>query len=143
MESNEYLLINSKVLPEIFQKVLYAKKILATGEAVNAADAAKKAGISRSAFYKYKDNVFSYSDREKITTVGLRAVLADKAGVFSSLTALLYQSGANLLTANQDRPHDGTAAVSLTLDTENLGITVDELISKVRSLDGIISADAM
>lgn len=139
MDKKDYLIINSAILPEIFSKVVEAKKLIATGQAANAAAAAKAAGISRSAFYKYKDNVFSYSDRANIRTIDMRAVLADRAGVFSALTAQLYKSGVNILTLNQDLPHDGTATVSLTLRTDELNTSVDGLIMAIKNIDGVIS----
>ena len=83
---DRYLLINSAVLPPVFEGVILAKELLASGKASSAAAAAKAAGISRSAFYKYKDYVFKYSAL-KGDTLNLNALLSDRAGVFSALTA--------------------------------------------------------
>lgn len=137
--SNEfYMLVNSKVLPEVFRGVIAAKELLATGKASNVSKAVKSAGISRSAFYKYKDNVFKYetTDRHELT---MNAILTDRSGVLSAMTAVLSEYGANILTVNQSKPVDGTAAVSITVRTDNAKISVSELLSRLKTVEGIIS----
>ncbi len=142
MDKNCYLLVNTKVLPSVYKGVIKAKKLLSSGEASNASQAVKMANISRSAFYKYKDCVFEYEDDNK-NTINFSALLADKAGVFSAMTAVLYNYGANIITVNQGTPVDNVARVSLTVRTDDLNISVDELISKLKDVDGIISIKAV
>ena len=113
MKNSNYYLVDSRVLPNVFENVVLAKELLADGRAQNASQAAKMAGISRSAFYKYKDFVFKYSDTAQ-RTLTLFARLSDKAGMLSSLTTALYEYGANILTVNQGIPIDGAADVSIT-----------------------------
>lgn len=138
MAKDFYMLVNSKVLPEVFKGVIDAKEILASGKAPNVSKAVKAAGISRSAFYKYKDNVFRYetTDRHELT---MNAILSDRSGVFSAMTAVLSEYGANIITVNQSKPVNGTAAVTITVRTDNTKITVSELLSRLKSVDGIIS----
>lgn len=138
MQNDYYMLVSSKVLPPVFKGVIRAKELLATGEAPNASKAVKLAGISRSAFYKYKDYVFTYEteDRHEAT---FNAVLSDRAGVLSAMTAMLYSYGANIITVNQSAPKDGTAAVSITVRTDNTKISVSDLAKQLKSVDGIIS----
>ena len=107
MKNSTYFLVDSKVLPSVFEGVVLAKELLADGRALNASQAVKMAGISRSAFYKYKDYVFKYSSNDQ-KTITLLAKLSDKAGTLSSLTTALYEYGANILTVNQAIPVDGT-----------------------------------
>ena len=107
ISEDRYLLINPRVLPPVFENVIRAKELLSLGKATSAAQAAKMAGISRSAFYKYKDFVFKYS-AGNVSTINLSAVLSDRAGVFSALTAALYKCGANIITLNQGLPENGT-----------------------------------
>ena len=102
----------------------------------SAAAAAKAAGISRSAFYKYKDYVFKYSAL-KGDTLNLNALLSDRAGVFSALTAELFSCGANIITVSQGIPENGTANASLTVSTGN--ISPEELIKRLLNIDGVIS----
>lgn len=138
MEKDRYLLISPKVLPPVFENVILAKELLASGKAASAAQAAKLAGISRSAFYKYKDFVFKYSGTAG-NTLNINALLSDRAGVFSALTAELYSSGANIITVTQGIPENGTANASLTVSTDESGISPDELINRLLKIDGVIS----
>ena len=142
MNKGNYLVVNSDLLPPVFSGVIKAKKLLAEGIATNTSQAAKMAGISRSAFYKYRDFVFEFEDLNH-STVNLIAVLTDRVGVFSALTSVLYENGANIITVTQGLPVNGTAAVSLTVGTDNVKISLDELLSKLKSADGIISVKAV
>lgn len=138
LKDNNFILVSSKVLPPVFEGVLLAKQLLADGRAANATQAVKMAGISRSAFYKYRDCVFEYSAGDA-NSVNISAVLSDKAGVFSALTTVLYKYGANIITVNQGMPVDGAASASLTVRTDNLKLPINELLEKLRKTDGIIS----
>ena len=138
MENLNYFLVNSKVLPSVFEGVVLAKELLADGRAQNASQAAKMAGISRSAFYKYKDYVFKYSDNDQ-KTITLSARLSDKAGTLSSLTTALYEYGVNILTVNQAIPINGTADVTLTVKTDNIICSVEDMLNSIKGINGVIS----
>ncbi|MBP3706516.1 MAG: ACT domain-containing protein [Clostridia bacterium] len=138
MKKDSYLLVNSKILPSVFEGVVRAKEFLKNGTASNNSQAAKLAGISRSAFYKYRDYVFKYDCCDS-QTINLAAILSDRAGVFSAMTRLLYENGANIITVNQDTPVNGTAVVTLAVKTDKTLITIDELLKKLKDVDGIIS----
>lgn len=142
MKQSEYYLVDKKVLPSVFEGVIQAKELLANGLAANASQASKAAGISRSAFYKYKDYVFKYTESQA-NTVNLSAVLNDKAGVFSALTALLYKYGANIITVNQSMPVDGSAVVSITVRTDKLSVKIDTLLKNLREIDGVVSINSI
>lgn len=142
MKQSEYYLIDKNILPSVFEGVIQAKELLANGLASSASQAAKASGISRSAFYKYKDYVFKYTE-SSANTINLNAVLNDKAGVFSALTAALYKYGANITTVNQNMPVDGTAVVSLTVRTDNLTVKVDTLLKSLREIDGVVSINSI
>lgn len=142
MNNSTYFLVDSKVLPSVFEGVILAKELLADGRAQNASQAVKMAGISRSAFYKYKDYVFKYSDTQQ-KNLTLIARLSDKAGTLSSLTTALYEYGANILTVNQAIPVDGAAEVSVMIKTNDLTVTIDEMLQSLKSIDGIISIKSM
>ena len=142
MEKECYYLVNSKILPSVYGGVLKAKALLAEGKAPNTSKAVQMAGISRSAFYKYKDYIFKYDGNDK-NTVNLFAVLSDKAGVFSALTATLYQYGANILTVNQSVPVDGTADVRLTVKTDNIKLSLNELLTELKKVNGIVSIKSL
>ncbi len=143
MEKDCFLVVNSKVLPSVYKNVLRAKTLLAEGKAPNASQAVKAVGISRSAFYKYKDYVFEYQSDSKNHTIHLNALLNDRAGVFSAMTAMLYRYGVNIITVNQSMPVNGTATVSLTISIGAIKISLDELLQELRTVDGIISVKSI
>lgn len=137
MEEGQLVLIDSGVLPEVFLRTLEAKRLLAAGEAKNSSEAARMAGISRSAFYKYKDSVFRYSKEGPGQMITIIARLSDRPGVLSHLITELYQVGANILTVNQNIPVDGIALVSISVRIENLTLDLDDLFRSLRKIDGI------
>ena len=139
MTDYQYLLVKSEALPPVFKNVLFVKEMLARGEAANISDAIKKAGISRSAYYKYRDCVFSYNGENDESTLSLNIVLSDNAGKLSNLTAFLYEVGANILTVNQSLPVDGTAAVSIMFKTDNITVELSKLPEMIKKIDGVIS----
>ena len=136
MDKKSYLLIDADILPPVFAGVIRAKELLADGK-LSTAQAVKEAGISRSAFYKYKDFVFKYSGSGG-NTLSLNAALSDRAGVFSALTAALYDCGANIITVSQGLPENGKANVSLTVSIGS-EIGADGLINRLLETDGVIS----
>lgn len=137
MSEKRYVLVDESVLPEVYSKVIFAKQLLTSGAADSASQAAKLAGLSRSAFYKYKDFVFSYnkSTAERIVTICF--TLKDKPGVLSQLLAELYRLGANILTVNQNIPIQNTALVSITARVDSLTVSVDEMLSVLKSIEGV------
>lgn len=143
MDNDCFLVVNSKVLPAVYKNVLKAKTLLAEGKAPNASQAVKAVGISRSAFYKYKDYVFEYQSDTNNRTIHLNAVLYDRAGVFSAMTTMLYKRGVNIITVNQSMPTNGTATVSLTISIGAIKISLDELLQEMRSVEGIISVKSI
>ncbi len=139
MKKHDMLIVKTSALPEVYSKVLYAKELLENGSCTNVSAAAHKAGISRSAFYKYKDCVFAFHRQDSPKTLCISAMLSDRAGVFSALTARLYHSGANILTINQNHPVDNIAAVTITIRTDNVTVSIEELMNNIRKIDGVIS----
>ena len=136
--SKGMLLVSTDALPEVYAKVVEAKKLLASGKAKTASDASKMCGISRSAYYKYKDSVFEYTHPFG-EIVSLQAVLRDRAGVLSSFLQLLYGIGGNILTVNQGLPVSGTASVSVTLRVPLDNFDVSKMLSSLSALDGVVS----
>lgn len=138
LKNYDMFLIKASILPEVYSKVIYAKELLQNGTCSTISHATAKAGISRSAFYKYKDQVFVYNG-QTLNNICISAVLHDRAGVFSALTTKLYQQGVNILTINQNHPVDETAAVTLTIKTDDCPLSIDELLSSLKKIDGVIS----
>ena len=136
-DAPKYLLVDLKVLPDVFYKVVYAKKLIAQGKAKSSSEAAKLAGISRSAFYKYKDSVFLYENRSSQRIVTLSVTLEDEPGVLSSLLTELYRIGANIVTVNQNIPVDGVAPVSISCRI-NQDRADEELVEAIHALSGVV-----
>lgn len=109
------IVVNASVLPEIFTKVLQVKKLLARGEEKSSAAACKKVGVSRSAFYKYKDSIFSYEEKLTQKILSIYMILNDEPGVLSGVISTLHSLNANILTVNQNIPIDGVAAVTMSI----------------------------
>lgn len=138
MSENQKLLVDSKVLPDVFKKVLKVKQSLSDGDETSASIACKKIGISRSAYYKYKDHIFTYDDTSgKVFT--LHAVLIDKAGILSAFMSVLYESGANILTVNQNIPSGKRAPVSVSFKVSNSDFSVSKLINQLSNINGVKS----
>lgn len=137
-----YLLVDMSVLPEVYVKVIEAKGYLQSGEAANASQAAKMAGISRSAYYKYKDKIFEYSEQgDDVTTIN--AKLQDNAGVLGSVMNELYLAGANILAVNQSIPVNNIADVSITVSFAQSEHMTDEVLEKIKSVGGVKSAESV
>ena len=139
MEIPKYLMVSTQALPEVFYKVVYAKKLIAQGKAKNSSQAALMAGISRSAFYKYKDSVFVYDSRMSDNIVTFSIFLEDEPGVLSSVINHLSAVGANILTVNQNIPMDGVAPVSISIRMNDVTVNEDELTDALASIGGVVS----
>ena len=135
----QYLLVDSRVLPGAFSKVVRAKQLLAQGKAKSLTEATKAVGLSRSAFYKYKDCVFTYQNTSARQISTLTAELVDEPGVLSEVLAVLFKSGANILTVNSNIPVDSVAAVSIAMRTEGLKVDVQTMSDELLKLDGVVS----
>ena len=131
------LLVDAGVLPEVFSRVVDAKRALAAGEAATAAEAARMAGLSRSAYYKYKDAVFPYDTDRAGHILTVHAILKDRPGVLSSLLTAFADAGANILTVNQNIPADGAATVSVSARTDRLAMPVDAFIRMLAGIPGV------
>lgn len=136
----KYLLVDMSILPEIYAKVVEANGYLQSGEATSASQAAKMAGISRSAYYKYKDKIFEYNEQGDDVTA-INAKLIDNAGVLSSVMNELYLAGANILAVNQSIPVNNIADVSITVRLSQTDVSTENLISKIKNIGGVKSAE--
>ena len=136
----KYLLVDMSILPEIYAKVVEANGYLQSGEATSASQAAKMAGISRSAYYKYKDKIFEYNEQGDDVTAS-NANLIDNAGVLSSVMNELYLAGANILAVNQSIPVNNIADVSITVRLSQTDVSTEDLISKIKNIGGVKSAE--
>ena len=132
-----FILVDRAVAPDVLVKVVDAKERLSSGRYKTINDALAAANISRSAFYKYKNHVYSHSrfDTEQIVT--LFFTLDDVPGILSDLLILISAGGANILTINQNIPVNNSANVTVSMRTDNMTIGLDEMIKRLRSVDGV------
>lgn len=141
--NEKYYIINKDALPAVYEKVVFVKKLLYTGKCKTVNDAVKQAGISRSAFYKYKDDVSVYVEKNDRFILSLNLILSDQKGLLSGLLTLLSNYGASILTINQNIPFDDIAPVSVSLTTHDLTCTTEELINIISQVDGILKVDVI
>ena len=141
MPDRRFLLVDAAVLPEVFLKVLQAKELLASGAVTNISTAARQAGISRSAFYKYREAVFPYESGGAQRLASLTVTLLDEPGVLCALLGELYRLGANIVTVSQNPTGDGVALVFLTARVARE--TPDgQLVTALGRLPGVVEARA-
>ena len=129
MANGKFYIVAADALTEVFLRVAEARRMLQVGEADTVGEAACKAGISRSAFYKYKDTVFdAETGRESITVV---ATLLDKTGALQGLLSGISAAGASIVTITQSRPENGAAQVEVTVRTGTMQMPVDEMLTRL------------
>ena len=131
------------MLPEVFIKVCEAKEYLETGEASTVAEAVLKAGISRSAFYKYKDAITPFRDMKRDQVLTLSILMHDRPGALSSVLAIFATNHVNILTINQSISANGAAMVTLSIIADAMSITVDELKSRVEALSSVMRLELL
>jgi len=139
----KYYLVDADMLPEIFLKVADAKERLQTGEAATVADAVGQVGISRSAFYKYKDAVHPFQDLKRGHIITFSLMLRDRPGALSGVLGVFAQCSANILTINQSIPVNGTANVTISAETSGMCVEMEEMIALLRTSVGVIRAEAL
>lgn len=120
-----FYLVSADVLPEVFLKVIRVKELLASGQEQSVTAAARRVELSRSAYYKYKDCIFDSENGQELVTV--MATLRDRTGALQSLLAAISDAGASIVTINQATPENGTAQVAVTIRTDTMQMTPDEL----------------
>ena len=139
----KYFIVEAEALPEIFLKVAQAKQLLETGEENTVNAAARRAGISRSAFYKYKDAVRPFNDMLHGRIVTFQVVMKDEPGNLSSVLNIFAGCGGNILTINQNIPSGGCAAVTIAAETSGLAMPLEELVSGVERLPGVLRCEVL
>jgi chorismate mutase len=136
-KSSTYLLVDSSVLPEVFLKVIKVKQILSKGTIRAVNEAVKEVGISRSAFYKYKDFVFPFYETSRGKVITLFFVVEDFSGILSSIINQIACSKANILTINQNIPINGLADVTISIETAGMIKEINELMDEIAKIEGV------
>lgn len=139
----KYYIVAADALPEIFVKVAEAKRMMQTGEVDTVGAATKAVGISRSAFYKYKDSVQPFNDMKAEHIITFYGMLKDVAGVLSRVLSVFAISGANILTINQSIPTNGCAAVTISAETSEMAKSLEQFLADISELDGVVKFEIL
>lgn len=139
----KYYIVAADALPDIFIKVAEAKRMMQTGEVDTVGAATKLVGISRSAFYKYKDAVQPFQDMKAGHIITFYALLKDNPGVLSSYLSIFANSGANILTINQTIPTNGCAGVTISAETSEMSEDLDAMIARVGAAEGVLKFEIL
>ncbi len=140
MEKNQktaFYLVRDEILPEAIKKTIMVKDILKRGELKTVNEAVAKVGLSRSAYYKYKDYVFPFYDASKEKIITLSLLLEHKAGVLSKVLNTIATESGSIMTINQGIPLQGVANTTISIETKFLTIDLEALLDKIRLIDGV------
>ena len=139
----KYYIVEAKALPEVFLKVAEAKWLLETGEVNTVNEASKATGISRSAFYKYRDAIAPFQNMMAGRILTFQFLLRDVTGLLSSILTIFAQCGANILTINQSIPTNGCASVTISAETTNMTEGVEEMVRALSAITGVLKAEIL
>ena len=133
-EKTSFFVLREKAVPEVLLKVVEAKRLLDSGKVESVQDATEAVGISRSSFYKYKDDIFPYHENQKGKTITMVIQLDDEPGLLSKTIADFH---ANILTIHQSIPVNGIASLSLSIDVFPTTGNVEDMKNSIESVQGI------
>ena len=139
----KYYIVEASALPDIFLKVAEAKRLLSTGEAKTVNDATRMMDISRSAFYKYRDSVLPFENMMAGRIVTFQLLLHDEPGLLSELLTVFADAGANIQTINSIVPTNGTAVVTISAETMDLCMPLEQMLSQLAAKHGVIKAEVL
>ncbi|HET7522413.1 MAG TPA: ACT domain-containing protein [Bacillales bacterium] len=137
----QFYLVREDVLPEAMEKVLQAKALLDSGKAHTVFEAVQEVGLSRSAFYKYRDSVYPFHKVVKEQIITLFFHLEDHSGTLSKLLAEVASVRCNVLTIHQSIPLQGRANVSLSMDISDISVDIDDLLENLRKLPEVLKVE--
>lgn len=137
MTEKKFCIVEAEILPEAIKKTIQAKEILARGEAETINQAVEKVGLSRSAFYKYKDGVFPFYEASKEKIITLALLLEHRSGVLSVVLNSVAAAQGNIITINQNIPLQGIANATLSLNTAEMIMSLEEFLEKTRAIPGV------
>ncbi len=139
MADSEFFLVKSNVLPEIFVKVMAVKRLLSAGKAESINEAVQRIGLSRSAYYKYKDAVLPFYESSRGRPVTLIFAVENFPGILSGIINCMAKAKANILTINQNIPINGLADVSISIETDRMTVDLEHLLDDLSRISGVRS----
>ena len=142
-QDSKYYIVEASALPEVFVKVAEAKRLLAVGEATTVNEATQMTGISRSAFYKYRDAVLPFKNMMSGRVVTFQMLLHDQPGVLANILTIFTQSNANIMTINSIMPSNGSSVVTITAETMDLTMHLEDLLRELRQMKCVVKAEIL
>ena len=136
-DSTEYYVVKQRALPEVLLKVVEAKRLVESKRGMSVQDAVDKVGISRSSFYKYKDDIFQFHDNQEGTTITLTFQMDDEPGLLSDVLKIVADFGANILTIHQSIPINGIASLSISVQVLSTTKNVSQMIETMEGQKGV------
>lgn len=137
MDDDKYFIVKKKAVSEILLKVVEAKWLLESERVMTIQEAVDSVGISRSSFYKYKDDIFPFHENSRGRTINLMFQLDDMPGLLSAVLNQIAKSSANILTIHQSIPIGGIAVLTLGIEILPQTIEIQEMIKAIESIEGI------
>ena len=139
----KYYIVEASALPEVFLKVAEAKRLLSTGEASTVNEATRMTDISRSAFYKYRDAVLPFQNMMTGRVVTFQLLIHDEPGLLATMLDIFPECNANILTINSIVPTNGTAVLTISAETKELSVPLEDMLRKIRQFPGVIKAEIL
>lgn len=136
-EKTTYFVLKEKAVPEVLLKVVAAKKLIDTGKCDSVQEATEQVGISRSSFYKYKDDIFPFHEDAKGKTVNMVIQLEDEPGILSRVLEEMAHFHVNILTVHQSIPVNGFATVTISVDVLEDSGDFSELVNSIENVEGV------
>ena len=134
---SKYFVVKQKAVPEVLLKVVEAKKLLESERVITVQEATEAVGISRSSFYKYKDDIFPFYDNAKGKTVTFVTQMDDEPGLLSDLLHIVAVYKANILTIHQSIPVNGVATLTLSVEVLSDTGDVSNMVEAIEMMKGI------
>ena len=142
-EESKYYIVREKAIPDILIKVIESKNLLNYDKNMSISEAVERLGISRSSFYKYKDDIFLFNDTSRGRTITLAMQILDKRGLLSEILSLVSLNYANILTIHQSLPLNGKASISLTVEIAKDRGDLAKLLEDLDKKEGIIDVKTL
>ena len=136
-----FYLVDKSVLPDVYKKVVNAKKLLKEGKVKDITEAAKVVGISRSVYYKYKDYVFDFSESSEGRKATFNISIIDEKGVLSNIINYVSNSGGNIITIHQGIPLNGYAFITITIDMSLVEVDIKTLLDGIGKINRVEKAE--
>ncbi len=136
-ETTKYYVVKEKAVPEVLLKVIEAKRLMETKKAATIQEAVEQIGISRSSFYKYKDDIFQFHDNSQGTTLTMTFNIDDRPGVLSNVLKQIAEFGANILTIHQSIPINGIAALSISVQVLQTTGDISDMLEVLEAGEGV------